>query len=130
MARCARAAGRLRGAHIGQDGDAHADETGRERTNRADQESRWPSRGRVFHEEEEQDEDDRRDRADRDDLPAQIGLGAFFDRARDFAHPLIAGRAADDGFDEEESEDESGGGAEHGKSDAEIQNREGKKSHK
>jgi hypothetical protein len=72
----------------------------------------------MILEEEEENENNDRDRADRDDLAIQVRLRAFLDGAGDLLHPFVAGRGFDDGEDEEESENEPGDRAEHGKSDA------------
>ena len=81
---------RLRGADIGPDRNVHADEAGGARQDRADREAdRDPDAEEVGDEDEQHDADDR----DGDVLPAQIGLGALGDRARDLLHALRAGVA-------------------------------------
>ena len=79
---------RLRGAHVGADRDVHADEAGRARQHRADQEA-----DRDQHAEEvgQQREDHDADDADRHVLALQIGLRAFAHGGRDFLHARIAG---------------------------------------
>jgi hypothetical protein len=78
----------LRRAHVGADGDVHADEAGRARQDRAD---RKPDRNQRAEEISQQPEDDDADEADRGVLAPQIGLRALAHRGRDFLHPWIAG---------------------------------------
>ena len=79
---------RLRGAHVGANRDVHADEAGRTREHRADQEA-----DRDQHAEEigQQREDHDADDGDGQVLALQVGLRAFGDRGRDFLHARIAG---------------------------------------
>ena len=66
--------GRLSRAHVREDRNAHADETGRERANGADNKT---DRSRVILENQKQNEYHDRDGADGHDLAIQIGLRAF-----------------------------------------------------
>ena len=81
----------LRGAGVRPDGDVHADESGRRRQDRADQEADGRSPAERVVEAEQQERDDR-DHRDRLVLAAQVGRGALLDGARDLLHALGAGR--------------------------------------
>ncbi len=78
----------LRGAHVGANGDVHADEAGRARQDRADGEA-----DRNQHAEEigEHREDHDADDADRGVLAAEIGLRPLAYGGGDFLHPRVAG---------------------------------------
>ena len=78
---------RLRGADVGAHRDVHADEAGGAGQDRADGEA---YRHRPGQQQAERDEDDDADAGDGHVLPAQIGLRAFGDRARDLLHSLGA----------------------------------------
>ena len=78
---------RLRGAHIGAHRHVHADEAGRARKHRADQEA---DRHQHAEEVSQQREDHDADHADGHVLALQIGLRAFAHRGRDLLHPRIA----------------------------------------
>ncbi len=114
----ARAAGRLRGAHIRQDRDAHADIAGHERTKRPNQEADRGRASPVLHKEKEENKNHRGDGADGDDLAIEISLGAFLDGSGDFLHAGVAGRGLADGENEEEREDQARDSAEHRNRDA------------
>jgi len=64
----------LRRADICQDGDAHADITGRQGAERADHKTNCR---RMIFKTEKQKENDDRDRTDGDDLPVEICFRAF-----------------------------------------------------
>ena len=82
----------FRGADIGADRDVHADEAGRARQDRADQERDGRQR---LQEDADDDRDDDADDCDRRVLALQIGRSAFLDGGRDFDHALVAGRHAE-----------------------------------
>jgi hypothetical protein len=77
----------LRGAHIGADRDMHADEAGRAREDRADQEAESSLSGKK---EKGKNENSDADNADRPVLARQIGLGTFSNISRNFLHSGIA----------------------------------------
>ena len=79
------------GAHVGANRDDHADEAGRAREDRADQEAdrRLPAERRG---EEDDDRQDDRDDADRAVLPLEEGHRAFLDGRGDLSHALVARR--------------------------------------
>ncbi len=83
-------AGSLGRADVRAHGDVHADEAGRRRERRADQEADGRSPPELVVEAEQQERHDR-DAGDRDVLPAQIRRGAFLHGARDLLHALRAG---------------------------------------
>ena len=85
--RSARHACGLGGADICQHGDAHANETGCERTECANYES---NRRGVILKNEKQNENYYRDHADRLDLPIQICLRSFLHGCRNFPHFFVA----------------------------------------
>ena len=87
---------RLRGADVGANRHVHADKAGRAGQDRADGEA---DRHRPGEQEAERDEHDDSDAGDGRVLPAQIGLRAFGDRARDLLHPLGAGIRRHDAAD-------------------------------
>ena len=122
--RRARLTRRLRRAHICDYGNAHADETGRERAKRANHK---PNRRRMIFENEEENENDNRDHADRDDLPVQVCFRAFLHRRRNLLHALIAGRLSNDRRDQEKCEGQSDGRAQHRQVHAGIEKRESEK---
>jgi Na+/H+-translocating membrane pyrophosphatase len=76
-----------KGADVGAHRDVHADEAGRAREHRADQEA---DRNLQAEEVSQQDKDDDADDTDRGVLAAQIGLRAFAHRGGDFLHPCVA----------------------------------------
>ena len=78
----------LRRAHVGPHRHVHADEAGRARKHRADEEA---DGDRPAQQQAEADENHHADSADGDVLAAQISLCAFRDRARDLLHARIAG---------------------------------------
>ena len=84
-------AGRLGRAHVRAHGDVHADEAGRGREHRADQEADRGSPAELVVEAEQQERHDRDDR-DRRVLLAEVRGRALLDGAGDLPHPLVARR--------------------------------------
>ena len=81
--------GRLGRADVRAHGDVHADEAGRGREHRADQEADRGAPAELVVEAEREERHDRDDR-DRRVLLAQVRGGALLDGARDLLHPLVA----------------------------------------
>ena len=103
--------GGLRGADVGAHRDVHADEAGRPRQDRADEEADADLQPEEVGERHEQHEPDDRDGGV---LAPQIGLRAFRDGAGNFLHALGAGIALHDVVDRE---DAVGDGAEPAQDD-------------
>ena len=78
----------MRGANVGADRDIHADEAGRARQDRADQET---DRDQSAQQVGEQPKDDNADQTDGHVLALQIGLRALAHGGCDFLHARIAG---------------------------------------
>ncbi len=72
-------------------GDVHADEAGRRREHRADEEAERGAPAELVVEAEQEERHDRDD-CDRRVLLAQVRRGAFLDRGRDLLHALVPGR--------------------------------------
>ena len=85
------AAGGLGGADVGAHRDEHAGVAGGAGEHRADQEADGDRQAEQAGDDEE---DHRAGDGDRGVLPAQVGAGAFLDRAGDLLHPGIAGVGA------------------------------------
>ncbi len=92
------AAGRFGGAYVGAHGNDHADEAGRARKRRADDEAQagFPTQSDG----DGDGEDDGYDRHGRV-LPLEEGHRAFLNRGRDLAHALVAVGLAEHPGDQE-----------------------------
>ena len=81
----------LGGADVRADGDVHADEAGRGREHRSDEEADRRSPAELVVEAEQKERHDR-DEGDRLVLPPEVRRGALLNGARDLAHFLVPGR--------------------------------------
>ena len=88
------AARRLGHAGVGADGDVHADEAGRRRSEAADEEA---DRHLDVLQRDERDEEDDADDGDGPVLAAQVRRGSLLDRRRQATHDLVAGGQREEG---------------------------------